>query len=190
MYKANIYVKPRDGKMLVYRGKNSNGEAINESFDRVSGIVKEISIRESEWNGEQIKSWNIKIVDGEETYILTLGYSNGFTRGFFNSLISADLSKPIKFGCYVKNEYNCPSLIQNEGIVRWKYGVDQMPKTEKVKIGTKEVIDDTKAVEWMLKVVDEIQANIKNFEAVEIFGGEEVKKTEEFKSEESDILPF
>lgn len=182
------YLKPKDGKMLAYKGKDENGVTKFEKYDRVGGMLTDITVKFGEYNGEETKNWQLRLQDGEETYIVTFGYSSGFSRGMFNSLANADLNKPVKIGCYVKNEYNCPSVIQEGvGIVRWKYGVDAIPKTEKVQVGSKEVINDEKAVDWMLKVVEDIKArlpkvstteSVSTDNALEIMGGELIEEAE------------
>lgn len=174
------YCGLKDGKVEVYRGRDEAGNKKIEKFDRLIGTVVDISEREWEYKGEPMKSWNVKIVDGEEVYILSLSYSSGFTRGFFNSLVNADLKNPVLISCYVKNDYNNPSVSQGYDLVRWKY--KDMPKAETVKVGSKEVKDDSKAVEWMLKIVEEIRAQLpapKEFEVVAPIDGE---KKEDFKS--------
>jgi hypothetical protein len=182
------YLKPKDGKMLAYRGKDENGVTKFEKFDRVGGLLTDISVKTGEYNGEETKNWQLRLQDGDEAYVVTFGYSSGFSRGMFNSLANADLNKPVKIGCYVKNEYNCPSVMQEGvGIVRWKYGVDMIPKTEKVQVGSKEVVNDEKAVDWMLKVVEDIKSrlpkastseSVSTDEALEIMGGELVEEAE------------
>ena len=157
------YCKLKDGKVEVYKGKASDGTKIIETFDRIKARVEDISLRESEYQGEKIKTWQIRLVDSEgEKAVLSLGYSSGFTRGFFNSLVNADLSAPILIGCYVrvtdKGDFNSTSLIKHGEVVRWKY--DNVPQTEKIKVGSKDVIDDSKAIEWMLKVIEEIKAKL------------------------------
>lgn len=156
------YAKFKDGKVLVYRGKNPDGTRKEDAYDYVSGQVTDVYEKENEYKGETIKSWQVVIHDNQDVAILSLGYSSGFTRGFFNSLANADLSAPIRFGCYVKGnekgEFNCSSLYQNGENIRWKY--DEVPKTETVMVGTKKVINDEEAVKWTHKVVDEIKAQL------------------------------
>jgi hypothetical protein len=147
------YVKAKNGKMLASRGKGDSKETTEHDY--VTGKVTGIKYGESTYNGEIIKSWRVSLQGESGAAILTLGYSSGFTRSFLNALLTADLRKPIKFGCYVKNEFNAPSLIQDNQILRWKY--QEMPKTKKVMVGSKEVIDDSEAVKWTEGLVKEIE---------------------------------
>lgn len=155
-----FFITPREGKMEVYLGKNPDGSRIVEKYDYVTGTVRGIESSEYVYNNEAIKQWKLKLQDGENIAIITLGYSSGFTRGLINSLLAADLSKPLKFGCYMSGEFNCPSIIQNNDIVKWKFPSTEVPKTEKVKVGSKEVINDERVVAWIIEKVAEINALI------------------------------
>jgi hypothetical protein len=155
------FVKPN--KIEVYKGRDTEDNPITENYDLVSGIVQDITVRENEFQGATIKKWTVKISGkGGQEAILQLGYSSGFTRGFFNSLLSADLSKEVDFGCYTKfgnnGEFLCPSISQGGLYLRW--GREDMPKVEWTKVGTKDVADDTRAVGWTEKIVEELLEKI------------------------------
>lgn len=150
------YIKPKDGKMHVVTGKGENKETTEHDY--VVARVTDIQEGEFVYNNEKIKSWRITL-QGDQRAILTLGYSSGFTRSMLNSLANADLNRPVKLGCYVnKANFNSPSVIQDGKIVKWKF--QEMPKTEKVKVGSKEAINDEKAVEWTKEIVKEIQIQL------------------------------
>lgn len=157
------YCKLKNGNVEVSRGKDKDGNRIVQMYDRIVARVTGITEKTGEYNGEKIKSWNIHLEDANgELAILSIGHSSGFTRGLFNCLANADLSRPLSISCYVKStergDMNCPSLSQDNELIRWKY--PEMPKTEKVMVGSKEVINDEKALAWMMGVVDEIIASI------------------------------
>jgi hypothetical protein len=152
------FCKFKNGKVEKYCGKDGDGKRIVELYDFVIGKVSDIDLHESTYNNEELKQWQVILKDNDATAILTLSYSSSFTRSFFNALAAADLTKPIKFGCYLQNDFNCPSLRQNGDIIRWKY--QEMPKTERVKIGSKEVINDEKAVKWTQELINEIKGKL------------------------------
>jgi hypothetical protein len=182
------YCKLRSGKVEVYQGKDKEPAR----FDFMSGIVTDIRSKTNEWKGEEIKSWEIVLQDGEELHILSLGYSSSLTRGFFNILASADVSRPVRIGCYVKitdkGEWTCPSISQDGELLRWKD--ENPPKTEAIIVKNKKIIDDEEAVKWMLALIDEIKVGlhpvqkVEAKEVAEIMGGEVVD--EEMPSD----LPF
>jgi predicted transcriptional regulator len=184
--KPLMYVKPtKEGKMFVDMGKNEDGTRKIVSYDYVTGKVLSINLAESTYNNEIIKSWKIKLQDSDNEAVLTVGHSSGFTRGLMNSLANADFTRPIKFGCYVKNEYLQPSLYQNGQLLKWKY--EEMPKSDKVKVGSKDVYDDTLVIAWLEKLVAEINEKINAApkEATQVEAAQEV-----FTPADLDSLPF
>lgn len=157
------------GKVEVYQGKNEDGTKKLAYYDRIIAYVTGISLKDFDYNGEKIQAWKIGLRDENgDLAILSLGYSSGATRGFFNSLVAADLTKPISIGCYVKitdhGEFNLPSIAQGGKLVRWKY--NDVPRTERTKVGSKDVINDEKATVWMLAVVKEIQEKLQSLPPV------------------------
>jgi hypothetical protein len=184
------YAKLKNGKVEVYQGKGVDPLLRDRIVARVTGVKE----KEFEYQGEQMKSWVVNFVDESgDVAELSLGYSSGFTRGFFNSLAAADFSKPISISCYVKiyegKEYNTPSLWQNNEMLKWVK--EDMPKTKRVKVGSKSVIDDADAIEWTKGLVNEINNKIDALniglsktteQAAEIMGG----KVEDIPSN----LPF
>lgn len=150
------YVKAKNGKMIVKMADKTTQE-----FDQVEGRITSIAFHESEYQGETIKSWRIYLESGEQRAILTVGYSSSFTKSLINSLLAANLSEPISFSCYVKNDYNQPSVRQNNQIVKWKFPIEEVPKAEKVTVGTKEVTDDSKVAAWIAEKVEEINSKLK-----------------------------
>ena len=182
------YVKAKDGKMEVYAGKDEAGKAKTIKHDYVTGRLNKIEYSESQYNNETIKAWKLYLKGESGTAVLTLSYSSGFTRSVFNSLSKADLNLPIRFGCYVKNDYNTPSLSQNGEWLKWQFPIEEVPKTSKVKVGSKEVVDDAAAVAWTEEVVKALQAKLsqqptQSEAAEEVFG-------EAPAESELDALPF
>jgi hypothetical protein len=156
------YVKAKEGKMIA---RLPNGST--ESYDNVEGRISDISLRESQYNGENIKQWNISLGGNLDRAIFTVGYSSSFTKSLINSLLSADLSKPVVLSCYMKNDYNQPSVKQDGQIIRWKYDISEVPRPEKIMVGSKEVSDDSKVAEWIEEKVKELNARIKAKPVVE-----------------------
>lgn len=189
--KPLLYIKvTKEGKMQVDMGKNADGTRKTETYDYVTAKVESVSYAESTYNNEIIKSWKIKLLDDTNSAILTIGHSSGFTRGLLNSLANANLDHPVKFGCYMKNKYLQPSLYQFDQPLKWKY--EEMPKSDKVKVGSKDVYDDTKVIEWLEKLVAEINSKIKPVKSELVQEAENVfaSTPEELKEAELNDLPF
>lgn len=172
------YVKAKDGKMHVKLNNQT------QEFDNVEGRLASISYHESEYQGETIKQWRLYLENGNDRAILSIGFSGSFTKGLINSLLSADLSQPIMFSCYMKNDYNQPSIKQAGQIVKWKYQLDEIPKPKKVTVGTKEVTDDSEVAAWITQQVEFINSLLKK----SIPATKPVETTDE--PSELDDLPF
>jgi hypothetical protein len=151
-----FYLKAKNGKILATQGKGSQKTVTEHDF--VVGKIINIKYVESLFNMEKIKSWNVVIKGENGVGILTIGYSSNFARSFFNALCNANIKKPIKFGCYVKNDYNLPVLLQNEEMIKWKY--QEIPKAERVQVGSKEVFNDDNVAKWITERVEEILAKL------------------------------
>lgn len=163
------WVKAKDGKMIVTTGKGENKKVTEHDY--IVGKVTGLEYAESVYNGEQIKSWKITLKGDTMSAVLGISFSSGFTRSLLNSLANADLTQPVKLGCYInKAGFNSPSVIQGNDVVRWLH--QEMPKTEKVKVGSKEVINDEEAVKWTQELVKSIQDKLKPGKLEEVFAEE------------------
>lgn len=183
------YAKLKDGKVEVYIGKDKEGKKIVETRDRIVARVTGIKEKEFEYQGEKMQAWVVELADADSQAELSLGYSSNFTRGFFNSLLAADFTKPISISCYVKEfegkVYNTPSLWQNDVMLKWVK--EEMPKTKKVKVGSKIVIDDADAVKWTVELVEEINKKIASQRGTEVSAPSDKPKSEADESFESFI---
>lgn len=177
------YCSLKDGKVQVYKGKDKDGKKQYDTFDQLTAKVTAITEKTSEYNGQPIKSWQVALEDEKgEIAMLQLGYSSGFTRGFFNALANADLSRPIRISCYTKStpegDWDSPSIAQGPDLVRWKYEAAEIPKVKKEMYKGKEIYDDEAAMKWLKGVIEEIKANIPKSlttkEVADVFTGDEV----------------
>lgn len=77
---------------------NKNGKLVHEEFyDKISGMLVDIKVREVEIAGQQSKFWELKIEDEGKFYQLQFNYSSGYASCFLKSIPNADLSKRISF---------------------------------------------------------------------------------------------
>jgi small subunit ribosomal protein S19 len=99
---SSIYLSIADGK-IVRRFKeptasskqrtSKTGKIVHEeSYDFVSGIITDISTKDSEYG----KFWNVRLQDGADTYVLQFQYSGGNASSFLKAIPNADLAKEIK----------------------------------------------------------------------------------------------
>jgi len=165
---SSIYLSIADGK-IVRRFKeptanskqrtSKTGKIVHEeSYDFVSGIITDISTKDSEYG----KFWNVRIQDGADTYVLQFQYSGGNASSFLKAIPNADLAKEIKIK--PRSEMNGDKkrttvmLIQDDTIIRWKWTKDNpgdLPSLKKVKVKGVEQWDDSDMMEALEAYIDE-----------------------------------
>jgi hypothetical protein len=165
---SNIYLSIADGK-IVRRFKeptanskqrtSKTGKIVHEeSYDFVSGIITDISTKDSEYG----KFWNVRLQDGHDTYVLQFQYSGGNASSFLKAIPNADLAKEIKIKPRVEmngdKKRTTVMLIQDDTIIRWKWTKDNpgdLPSLKKVKVKGVEQWDDSDMMEALEAYIDE-----------------------------------
>jgi hypothetical protein len=165
---SSIYLSIADGK-IVRRFKeptanskqrtSKTGKIVHEeSYDFVSGIITDISTKDSEYG----KFWNVRLQDGADTYVLQFQYSGGNASSFLKAIPNADLAKEIKIKPRVEmngdKKRTTVMLIQDDTIIRWKWTKDSpgdLPSLKKVKIKGVEQWDDSDMMEALEAYIDE-----------------------------------
>jgi hypothetical protein len=165
---SSIYLSIADGK-IVRRFKeptanskqrtSKTGKIVHEeSYDFVSGIITDISTKDSEYG----KFWNVRLQDGHDTYVLQFQYSGGNASSFLKAIPNADLAKEIKIKPRVEmngdKKRTTVMLIQDDTIIRWKWTKDNpgdLPSLKKVKVKGVEQWDDSDMMEALEAYIDE-----------------------------------
>jgi hypothetical protein len=100
----------------------------SETFNKVSGSLSKVEVKEQEFNKVKYKTVGVYLKDGEETYLLDLRFSIT-TRNLFNMLATLTAFDNLSVSYYQdKNGYDRFSLRQNDAFVNWKYSAEQLPK--------------------------------------------------------------
>ena len=165
---SSIYLSIADGK-IVRRFKeptanskqrtSKTGKIVHEeSYDFVSGIITDISTKDSEYG----KFWNVRLQDGHDTYVLQFQYSGGNASSFLKAIPNADMAKEIKIKPRVvmngDKKRTTVMLIQDDTIIRWKWTKDNpgdLPSLKKVKVKGVEQWDDSDMMEALEAYIDE-----------------------------------
>jgi hypothetical protein len=165
---SSIYLSIADGK-IVRRFKeptasskqrtSKTGKIVHEeSYDFVSGIITDISTKDSEYG----KFWNVRLQDGADTYVLQFQYSGGNASSFLKAIPNADLAKEIKIKPRVEmngdKKRTTVMLIQDDTIIRWKWTKDNpgdLPSLKKVKVKGVEQWDDSDMMEALEAYINE-----------------------------------
>lgn len=168
-----------------------------------SGNLEKVETYEREWKG--VKSTNVKItlVDGEEKYVWDTPFSI-LSRSVFNTLLGLESYEGLKFTIYLtkpnpaKNGARYPqvSLWQNEQLVKWKYGMDELPAVKKVRVKGQDMSDTEDVDNFFIKELNnkfsgKATAPAKKTEAAPAAKKSTKGKSQPIDSEESDSeIPF
>lgn len=166
----------------------------DETPTQVSGNLLRPRFKTTQYNGQEVKHVVLYITDdkAKETYHIDFTYRIA-TRSLFNAIISLTNPKGISLSIYEsKSGYEAMSLWQNDQLVPWKFGKDELPKSIVVKFKGKDQHDftpvddfyETKLKEWADKVfgeesVDETPAPAAAAPTAEAPASNETKKDED-----------
>lgn len=137
----------------------------DKPYKSVSGLLKDIRVREREFNGETVKYWYINLLreNGEDIYSLALHYSSGVAKTILNSLASAtDLSKPITIETYQKDNYSKAIVSSGRDKLSWKYPPAELPPIETVQIGSRTIKDDSKRMSFFEEIAEKLNSRVSN----------------------------
>lgn len=148
--KTRIYLNIRDGKIYLK----------DQPFDFIEGYLKGIQLRDREFRGETVKYWYIDIESPEgELYSLALSYSSGVAKSLFNSLASAhEFKDQIKIMPYQVGDFTKVTTYIGAEKLSWKYST--LPPIDTVMIGGRPVKDDSKRMQFIENLVNEINGKI------------------------------
>lgn len=130
------------------------------AYDYVEGYVKSIEVKDREFRGEVVKYWYINIESQSgELYSLALPYYSGVAKSLFNSLASEDdYSKLIRIQPYQSGDYTKVVVYSNGEKLSWIKST--LPPIEQVKVGDKIVKDESKRMEFIFNLVNQINSKI------------------------------
>lgn len=198
-----------NGKLFVLKIKTKNAEQqevppffqISEKVDgkwtdtgnkqtSVSGILTNIESKESEINGDIVKSVSVFLKDKDETYLIDIRYSI-LGRGILNSLISLeDSSQEIEISLYQnKKGYASACVRANGEILSWKFKLDELPKPDEIKDKKGNLIkrDYSEIDEFFDNEVSELKSRLENTPKSKEKVEKKEKKAVEAKVEEVEV---
>lgn len=113
--------------------KNDEGNWVKDkdTFSSITGDIFRLETYSSEWEGNI--SWGYKVFikddDVKEAYILDNKF-NMLTRDLANKVLGLTELKNVTISVYKnKKGYNTSALKIGENLVRWKYGLDELPES-------------------------------------------------------------
>jgi len=146
--------------------KNEAGEI--ELYDYLEGRLISIEPKDGEYEGQKTFRINIVLEDGGELLALECGRFSGFGRDLITKLInSADYQK-IRLTPFISvDKVNNKEYIRgsvrsnNEKIQLTDDEFALIPKVDIVKIGNKEIVDDTERNVYIDNLIEKLSAKVK-----------------------------
>lgn len=159
---SSIYLQISNGKLVrsfssptqksISRINKVGKEVYEEFYDSLTGYVKGISTKETEYG----KFWVINVNDGEHDYTLSTNYSGGYAVSFLKAIPNADLSRMLTITPKIMvdgDKRNSVMFINQDGKGLKHYWTKdnpgELPNLEKIKIKGKDTWDDTKRLEYL-----------------------------------------
>ena len=121
----------------------------SKSFD---GVLVGVTTKIEEYQGNPIKKVTLKIEDDTDAYYLDFSYTI-LSRSVFNCLLSVNIGQHLKFSLYQTKPNDkgqrFPQISlwlpvdgsDKDELVRWKHGVDALPKVKKVRVKGQDISD-------------------------------------------------
>lgn len=170
----NLKAKTSDTDPSPFFGKNTktgNGWEITEKYDSMNGNLAGIEHSTYEYEGETKHKCKLILKDADGTKNSVESNFNNLLYSLLNSLANCEpgfIAMNLSLGKAKiidgKEGKRYPSIwLKNNGEeVKWKYSADQLPRPEKIKAGSKTVLDDTKVIEFWKNVISEIKPKLKD----------------------------
>ncbi len=145
-----------------FRQKQADGSYQEVQKDNsFSGKLTKVTTGEFDYKGTITPQVTLKVEDGNEVYVADLQL-NIATRGLFNNLLSLDSTDGIRIQVYrtkpteksAGKRYLAYSLWQNDDMIKWKYLHSELPATEKVMVGKKELLDSSKVDDFFINALN------------------------------------
>lgn len=154
--KHKVYLTINHGKVV-----KGSGEA-KEEYSYIDGTIEAIYTKRSTFGNEEVVRWFMDIRDGGELYSLCLPYSSGVFKSIILALASDEAltsSTPVRIAPYEgKNGYT-KVVVYSDG-VKLDWIVKQLPPQQTIRVGGKQVKDDSEQMQVILSYVDIVQSRI------------------------------
>jgi hypothetical protein len=173
---------------------NKNNETVFEmQYDSFNGKLKDIKVVDSSYG----KQWNFTLVAGGKDYILTLPYSNGYSKAFLKILPNVNLSEPFKISPSSKEvdgkTQNTVFVNQNNQVVKHYFNKatpNGLPQMVEITVKGQKVWDDTDQMAFLEKTALEAISKVKEVSTIEhpsVMIGEEKHNWPEIDAPETEV---
>jgi hypothetical protein len=132
---------------------NKMGREVHEEFyDSLTGILKDVSTKESEYG----KFWVVKMESEGKLYQIEMNYSGGYAASFLKTIPNANLNKEFTITpkLTVEGDKKKSVMFLNQGGLglKWLFTRDNpngMPELAKIKVKGKDTWDDSDRMEFL-----------------------------------------
>jgi len=132
---------------------NKMGREVHEEFyDSLTGILKDVSTKESEYG----KFWVVKMESDGVLYQIEMNYSGGYAASFLKTIPNADLTKEFTITPKLTIEGDKKKSVlfvnQMQKGLKWFFTRDNpngMPELAKIKVKGKDTWDDSDRMEFL-----------------------------------------
>jgi hypothetical protein len=146
---------------------NKMGREVHEEFyDSLTGILKDVTTKESEYG----KFWVVKMQSDGVLYQIEMNYSGGYAASFLKTIPNADLNKEFTITpkLTIEGDKKKSVMFLNQGGLglKWFFTRDNpngMPELAKIKVKGKDTWDDSDRMEFLENyMTTEILPKLKN----------------------------
>jgi len=185
------YVKVVNGKFYLTTDKGNT-----TPYDSLQGVVTDIGIKLDEYQGQKIKKLYLTLRDGDDSYVLSVGFASSWASSIISFLKSADLKQPLTLIPSYKKEKDKEDrkvfVSQNDSYLKSFYTKDKpngLPAFKQVRLNGEDKYDKTDYLEFLENVVvNELRPQTKGTVVAE---KPKVKaETPVMSDDTSDDLPF
>jgi hypothetical protein len=154
--RRKTYLSINHGKVVKGSG------AAKEEYSYIDGTIEAIYTKRSTFGNEEVERWFIDIRDGNDLYSLCLPYASGVFKSIVLALASDEAltsSTPVRIEPYEgKNGYT-KVVVYSDG-VKLDWITKQLPPQQTIKVGGKQIRDDSEQMKLICSFVDILRKRI------------------------------
>lgn len=166
----SLRIRTKDLPAPIFEVQKKVGEKQYENqgtTDTISGNLVGVKAKTFTWEGQDIRSVDLSLVDNEEIYFVSIPETM-LGMGIVNSVLNLTAFNDVELGLYQTKPkegqtktYNAAALRQDGQLVKWKYGNDELPAPDEVVFKGKTQRDYSKRWDFLVKELEEVASKIK-----------------------------
>lgn len=155
-----IYLGVANGKITYRPGRDME----RQMYDFVEGRMREIRRRDATINNAPVKFYDFIIENGADTYALSVPVDSSIARGIILPLMSIGnfSDTTIRISPWLKDQYTNVSVYANGQRLNWGVDPKALPAVERVTVGGKEYVDDSKRINFVEGLVDAVNERLRS----------------------------